>query len=197
MLKRPTGGAFTFVFGGARSGKSALAERIARATGLPKTYIATAEAFDDEMTAKIARHQADRGGDWRTIEAPRALAEAVVDAAGPERVVLIDCLTLWLSNRMLDLGDVDRSDQDAALSDATDAVLAAIAAAGGPVVAVSNEVGCGIAPATSLGRRFRDAQGRLNQRAAAAADRVLFVAAGLSIPMKGRAATPEESEALA
>ena len=167
----------TLVLGGARSGKSALAERLllAEAGGATPHYIATAEALDDEMRARIAHHRAARDGDgWVTVEAPRDLAGAL-SRIPPAAPVLIDCLTLWLSNHLL--ADSDLTAEAAAL----DAALAARAA---PVVAVANEVGLGIVPDNALARRFRDAAGRLNQRLAARAARVYFVAAGLPIALK-------------
>lgn len=169
----------TLVLGGARSGKSALAERLARQSGLARCYLATAQAFDDEMAERIARHRADRAADaWTTIEAPVALLEALRSEAAPSRILLVDCLTLWLSNIML-------AERDVMAEQA--ALLLALAEARGPVILVSNEVGLGIVPETPLGRRFRDAQGRLNQAVAAVADRVLFVAAGLPLVLKGAA----------
>jgi len=164
------------VLGGARSGKSALAERFARDSGGQRCYIATAEAFDTEMAERIARHRADRGRDWRTIEAPRALPEALAEAAADAgNVVLVDCLTLWLSNLMLD---------DVEVEAATDALLSALDGARAPVILVSNEVGMSIVPATPLGRSFRDAQGVLNARVAAAATDVFLVTAGLPLRLK-------------
>lgn len=179
--------ASTLVLGGARSGKSATAEKIAvgaaAARGRRPIYIATAEARDGEMAARIARHRIDRGPDWRTVEAPLELEAALRETATDGAVVLVDCLTLWLTNNML-------ADDGAATDDALEAAGAALlrtaAGADATIVFVSNEVGLGIAPATPLGRRFRDAQGRLNQAAAAAAERALFVAAGLPLALKGR-----------
>jgi len=166
----------TLVLGGARSGKSALAERLIRATGKAPVYIATAEARDDEMRARIARHRADRGaGGWRTIEAPRDLPGALA-GIGPQEAVLIDCATLWLTNVMLAGGDTQA---EAA------AWFAAMAASQAPVVVVSNEVGQGIVPENALARRFRDAQGRLNQQLAARADCAFVVFAGLPLVLKG------------
>jgi adenosylcobinamide kinase/adenosylcobinamide-phosphate guanylyltransferase len=165
----------TLVLGGARSGKSRLAERLVAGAGpgATPTYIATAQAFDDEMTARIARHREERGDRWITIEAPHDLPQAV--AAAPPAPLLVDCLTLWLSNRMLAGADVETDRED---------LLQALGDRGGATVVVSNETGLGIVPDTPLGRRFRDAQGTLNQRVAAAADCVAFVAAGLPMLLK-------------
>lgn len=162
----------TLVLGGARSGKSARA--LALADARPRTFVATAEPLDAEMAERIERHKAERGADWALVEAPLDIAAAVVEGAGG--TVVVDCLTLWLSNAMHRERDVTAG---------TEAFLAAVAAAPGRVVVVSNEIGLGLAPMESLSRRFRDAQGRLNQRVAAAADRVEFVAAGLPLVLKG------------
>jgi adenosylcobinamide kinase / adenosylcobinamide-phosphate guanylyltransferase len=163
----------TLIFGGARSGKSRLAESLAWGE---KHYIATAQAFDDEMRERINQHQQQRGEQWVTheeqFELPRILAE--LDQAG--RFVLIDCLTLWLSN--LILAERDWQGPTTALC----GVLQRMAA---DVVLVSNEVGLSIVPDNKLGRQFRDAQGLLNQHVAAAADNVIFVAAGLPMVLKG------------
>jgi adenosyl cobinamide kinase/adenosyl cobinamide phosphate guanylyltransferase len=164
----------TLVLGGARSGKSRLAEGLIAALPPPWTYIATAEAGDAEMAARIEGHRARRGGAWRTVEASRNLAQAL-SACGAEPV-LVDCLTLWLSNLMLAEADVDA---EIAQLERT------LAAAGGPRVVVANEVGSGIVPGTPLGRRFRDLQGVLNQRIAARADRVILTVAGLPLALKG------------
>ena len=168
------GRSLTFLLGGARSGKSAHAEKLATALPAPWTYIATAEAYDGEMTERIALHRSRRGEGWRTVDAPLDLAGAL-RALPDGQPVLVDCLTLWLSNHMLAEHDVD------ALSDELETVLAAPR---GPWFVVSNEVGMGIVPDNALGRRFRDAQGRLNQRIAARADRVLFMVAGLPMQVK-------------
>ncbi|MEO1328804.1 MAG: bifunctional adenosylcobinamide kinase/adenosylcobinamide-phosphate guanylyltransferase [Pseudomonadota bacterium] len=167
----------TLVLGGARSGKSAHAERRARETGRARVYIATAEAWDEEMRERIARHRADRGAGWTTVEAPHDLVETITTWTDPARCVLVDCLTLWLSNRLLAEADLEKE---------TDALCAAIEAATGPLICVSNEVGLGLVPETPLGRRFRDAQGRVNQRVAEISDRVEFVAAGLPLVLKGK-----------
>ncbi len=168
----------TLVLGGARSGKSAYAEKLARETGLFCVYIATAQAFDDEMRERITRHQADRASDgWHTVEEPIGLAAVIARNAKPDAVLLVDCLTLWLSNIMLSGRDVGAMQE---------ALIRILEAAKGPVMLVSNEVGMGIVPETRLGRDFRDAQGRLNQAVAAIIPRVVFVAAGLPLVLKGR-----------
>ena len=158
------------VLGGARSGKSAYAQRLAEAMAAERLYLATAEAGDAEMAARIARHQAGRGGGWTTREAPLALAEALGAEARVGRVVLVDCITLWLSNLMA--ADRDTESEVAGLVDV-------IGALQGPAIFVSNEVGMGVVPETRLGRDFRDAQGRANQEVARACDAAVFVAAGL------------------
>jgi adenosylcobinamide kinase/adenosylcobinamide-phosphate guanylyltransferase len=165
---------FSLIVGGARSGKSRLAERLATAADLPRTYIATAEIWDDEMRVRIDRHIADRGANWATVEAPRDIAGALAQSNG---VVLIDCATLWLTNVMLGGGDI--------LAE-TGRLLAAIDAYPAPVIVVSNEVGWGIVPDNKLSRDFRDEQGRLNQRLAEAANLVAGVMAGLPLVLKGQ-----------
>ena len=165
----------TLVVGGARSGKSRYAESLVMGFPPPWLYVATAEPLDGEMTARIAAHRARRGADWRAIEAPRDLAGPLADnMAG--RAVLVDCLTLWLSNLMLADADVEAE---------TERLEAVLARSSAPLVLVSNEVGSGIVPDNALGRRFRDAQGRLNQRMAARANRVVLMVAGLPLVVKG------------
>ncbi len=166
------------VLGGARSGKSRHAEALVESWPAPWTYIATAEAFDAEMAARIAEHRARRPTGWETLEAPRDLP-GVLAGVPPARPVLVDCLTLWLSNLLLAERDLEAEGERLA---------AALAQRAGPVVLVSNEVGWGIVPETPLGRRFRDAQGRLNQRMAAVADRVVLVVAGIPVAIKGAVA---------
>ncbi len=163
------------VLGGARSGKSRYAEtHILAAPGAP-VYIATAQAFDDEMAERIARHRNDRGPGWRTVEAPLDLPDAIAAERGAGAAVLVDCLTLWASNLLLADMDVEA---------ATDWLVEAVRGHDGPLVLVANEVGLGIVPDNALARRFRDAAGRMNQAVAAAVDEVVFVAAGLPLTLK-------------
>jgi adenosylcobinamide kinase / adenosylcobinamide-phosphate guanylyltransferase len=164
----------TFVIGGARSGKSRYAESLIAALPPPWNYVATAEPGDEEMTARIDTHRQRRGADWRTIEAPYDLQAAL--AACGDGPVLVDCLTVWLSNLMLADMDVEK---------AIEKLETALAAAAAPLVVVANEVGLGIVPSFPLGRRFRDSQGILNQRIAARADRVVLMVAGLPLAVKG------------
>ncbi|MBC7521309.1 MAG: bifunctional adenosylcobinamide kinase/adenosylcobinamide-phosphate guanylyltransferase [Sandarakinorhabdus sp.] len=165
----------TFFLGGARSGKSRLAQQLAEAQSGALVYLATGQAFDAEMVDRIQRHRADRGPRWRTVDCPLELPAAIAREAVTGNVVLVDCLTLWSSNLLL---------ADADASAAANDLLAAIAAATGPVILVSNEVGLGIVPDNALARRFRDDVGRLHQAVAALADAVHFVAAGLSLRLK-------------
>jgi adenosylcobinamide kinase/adenosylcobinamide-phosphate guanylyltransferase len=167
----------TLILGGARSGKSRHAEQIigSALTGElyeSATYLATAEALDDEMKARIAEHQGRRGAFWRTVEEPLDLVGALTANVDPARPILVDCLTLWLGNLMGAERDIDAE---------TTALAARLQDFAGPVVLVSNEVGLGIVPDNALAREFRDHAGRLNQTVADIADRVLFVAAGLPL----------------
>ena len=170
----------TLVLGGARSGKSRHAEQtIESALGggvyEGATYLATAEALDSEMKARITEHRARRGEGWRTVEEPLDLVGALAANADPARPILVDCLTLWLGNVMGAGRDIDAE---------TAALAACLQVIGGPVVLVSNEVGLGIVPDNALARAFRDHAGRLNQAVAAIADHVVFVAAGLPLVLK-------------
>jgi adenosyl cobinamide kinase/adenosyl cobinamide phosphate guanylyltransferase len=164
----------TLVLGGARSGKSRYAEGLVAALPPPWVYVATAGAGDDEMAERIATHRARRGPQWQTIEAPRDLGTALKSCRSTP--VLVDCLTLWLSNLMLAEADIEAE---------VTHLETALAAMTAPVALVSNEVGYGIVPDYPLGRRFRDHQGILNQRIAARADRVVLVVAGLPLAVKG------------
>lgn len=174
----------TLILGGARSGKSTYAEQLAAAASGRVTYVATAQAWDDEMRERIARHRAERPVNWQTVEAPHGVAAALADAP-PADVVLLDCLTLLASNVILALPEpVETAAAEAALQAEVNALLAAYAAGNASWIIVSNEVGLGIVPAYPLGRVYRDALGRANQRLAAAADRVLFMVAGLPMTVK-------------
>lgn len=165
----------SLVLGGASSGKSAYAEKLLLGVAARPAYIATAQAFDAEMAEKIARHKEARGTGWLTIEAPTDLAGAIAGAGGADGI-LIDCATLWLSNLMLAEADIEAAEA---------AAFEALENRTCPVVVVSNEVGHGIVPDTSMGRRFRHIQGGFNQRLAARADRVVAVMAGLPLALKG------------
>jgi adenosylcobinamide kinase/adenosylcobinamide-phosphate guanylyltransferase len=165
----------TLVLGGARSGKSRYAESLITALPPPWIYVATAQACDGEMAQRIAQHRARRAAAWRTLEAPDDLVPAI-GAPPASAPLLVDCLTLWLSNRMLVEAGIDAE---------ISAVEAGLAARMGPVVLVSNEVGCGIVPENALARRFRDLQGALNQRLAARADCVVLLVAGTPLVVKG------------
>jgi len=166
------------ILGGARSGKSALAERMAADSGLEVVYLATAQALDGEMAARIAHHRAQRPGYWHCVEEPLALADALRAHARADRCVLVDCLTLWLSNL---LGDADGE----RFARERQALLDVLPDLSGNILLVSNEVGLGIVPMGELSRRFVDEAGRLHQALATVCERVLFVAAGLPLALKG------------
>ena len=167
---------FTFVFGGAASGKSAYAEQLVVSSGKTKVYLATSQVFDAEMQAKIDRHLLQRGSGWRTVEAPLELADTLSELTADD-ICLIDCATMWLSNHLLAEND---------LIAAQDRLLNAIANTQATVVVVSNEVGHGIVPDNALARQFREAQGRLNIVLAAQADLVISVTVGLPHVLKGQ-----------
>jgi adenosylcobinamide kinase/adenosylcobinamide-phosphate guanylyltransferase len=170
-----SGLATTLVLGGARSGKSAFAEQLIGDSGLARIYLATATADDNEMQTRIAHHRISRGEGWTTIEEPLALVDALTREATDGRAVLVDCLTLWLSN--LIFAERDPEIEARRLTRFLDVAKY-------PIVLVSNEVGLGLVPETPLGRAFRDAQGRLNQIVAAAVPNVVFIAAGLPLWLK-------------
>ena len=169
-------GRTALVLGGARSGKSAFSERLAQTTGLERHYIATGRAYDDEMRERITRHQDDRGPSWVTHEEPVELVRTLRAIDAPGRVILVDCLTLWVTNLMM--ADEDIAARSAALAEQ----LASFEA---KIILVSNEVGLGIVPENKMAREFRDHAGRLHQQIAAVVDEVFFVAAGLPLRMKG------------
>ncbi len=163
----------TLVLGGARSGKSAYAEGLIEAAG-GGIYLATAEALDAEMRERVQDHRSRRGNLWRTVEEPLDLSGAL--RANGDNPILVDCLTLWLSNIMAAGGDIEYE---------LTLLISTVSECRAPVVVVSNEVGLGIVPDNGLARAFRDHAGRMNQQLAAVADRVVFVAAGLPLVMKG------------
>lgn len=165
----------TLILGGARSGKSRFAEQLLDRVPRNRAYLATSEIFDDEMAERVRLHRAQRGENWRTVEEPLAMAEALVKETDRGDAILVDCLTLWLSNLM-------GANRDIAAETAQ--LVACLPQLGGPVVFVSNEVGLGIVPDNALARQFRDHAGRLNQAVAAAADQVFFIAAGLPLRLK-------------
>ena len=164
----------TFILGGARSGKSTFAEQLAEQCSSP-VYLATGQAFDDEMRQRINEHQSQRGKHWTTVEEALELPAAITRLAKPQNVVLVDCLTLWLSNLLHAQHDVDA---------AITALVASLSATQGSVILVSNEVGLGIVPDNALAREFRDHAGRLHQAVAAVAQRVYFVVAGIPTVIK-------------
>ena len=164
------------VLGGARSGKSRHAQALAERMAAERIFIATGQAFDDEMRERIARHRADRDASWRTIEAPIALPQAIRDHGDKSAVLLVDCLTLWLSNLLLAEADLDAASDD---------LVSAIGERSAAMLFVANEVGFGIVPDNALARRFRDAAGRLNQRLAAECDVTDLVVAGIPLRLRG------------
>ncbi len=178
----------TLIFGGARSGKSAYAERLAIATGKPVIYLATAQAGDTEMQARIAHHQARRPASWRTLECTTALAQTILQASTPDNLILIDCLTLWLSNLLfadnIDFPEIGSITPPENFSIQRSAFLRALENIPGDLIMVSNEVGMGIIPQGAISRWFVDEAGRLNQAVAAQCQQVSWVAAGLPLHFK-------------
>jgi len=182
----------TLVLGGARSGKSAYAERLAQASNKEVVYVATSRAGDAEMAVRIAHHREQRPGHWRTVEEELALAAVLREHCAPQRLVLVDCLTLWLSNLMFCDGRAWPEVGEATLPERFHQERAALlelldGGAAGDIVFVSNEVGMGIVPWGAVSRCFADEAGRLNQAVAARADHAVFVAAGLPLVLKGSA----------
>lgn len=181
----------TFVFGGARSGKSGYAESLAEASGKPVVYVATAQGGDSEMQDRIAHHRARREAAWQTVEEPIALGNALREFSAPGNLVLVDCLTIWLSNLLFfedkiypDIGRIEAPER---FQCERVALLAAIEEVPGELVFVSNEVGMGIVPQGAVSRWFVDEAGRLNQAVAARCERAVWVAAGLPLALKGKA----------
>ena len=171
----------TFILGGCRSGKSGLALRTANAAAAEqRIFIATAVAFDAEMQDRVRRHQAERGAGWRTLEVPLSLPEALAEHGREGRVILVDCLTLWVSNLLLKLED------PAAVESRIAELVRTVKASAGPVILVSNEVGLGVVPDSQLGRQFRDLAGLANQSMAACASEVIMTVAGIPVVIKPR-----------
>ncbi len=168
----------TLILGGMRSGKSRLAEQRAQASGLPVTYLATATVQDDEMRARVAHHQAQRPGHWQLVEEPLALAAALQHYAAEQRCVLVDCLTLWLTNLLC-------AEDEARLRSEISALLDVLPTLPGEIILVSNETGMGIVPLGELTRRYCDEAGRLHQAVAQHCDKVVLTVAGLPLPLKG------------
>ena len=164
------------LLGGARSGKSARAVKLAEAAAAPVVFIATGEGRDDEMAARIDEHRRERPADWVTVEEPLELAGAV-RALAPDAFAIVDCLTLWVSNAL------ERGDGEEAIVAEATTVAETLAARDAPAVVISNEVGLGIVPANELARRFRDVLGRVNATAAGCADRALLVVAGRTLAL--------------
>lgn len=179
----------TFILGGARSGKSAYAERLATESGKEVVYIATAEAKDGEMADRIVHHRERRDPAWTTVEEPLALGDAILQWSNTERILLIDCLTLWLSNLLFsekqDYPDIGGITPPARFDQERQRFLHALEQASGSLIIVSNEVGMGVVPQGAISRWFVDEAGRLNQAVAARADRAIWIAAGLPLVLKG------------
>lgn len=173
----------TLITGGVRSGKSRFAEQLAQQYGAPLCYLATAQALDGEMNERIARHQTRRGNDWQTVEEPLALPQALTQLDGKHRVILVDCVTLWLTNLLLrpELPDAER--EDALLADVR-RLTTTLRGMTTPTILVTNEVGMGIVPEHQLGRLFRDLAGQANQLLAASCDEVYAVISGIPLKLK-------------
>jgi len=169
-----------FITGGARSGKSAFALNLANSMGKRKCYLATAQALDSEMEERIAKHKEERGPDWDSIEEPLLLAEMMHGAKGRYDVILLDCLTLWVSNLMHELNTFD----SLLLATRLDQLLSACITSSSIIIVVSNEVGLGIVPENKLAREFRDIAGTANQLFAKAADEAYFVVSGIPLKLK-------------
>ncbi len=166
----------TVVIGGAASGKSVFAEKLVMSSNKPRVYIATAQAYDKEMDAKIAKHKTQRGPDWETYEEPLA-PWSVLKTIDASNIILLDCATFWLSNTLLGDHDLDAANEQ---------FLLGLQSFNGSLVIVTNEVGQGVVPDSALGRTFRQHQGALNQQLAALADLVILVTAGLPLALKGQ-----------
>lgn len=178
------------IIGGARSGKSVHAEKLAQESGLRVIYVATAQIFDDEMARRVAAHQARRPPRWELVESPLDLFTALSCNASPDTCLLVDCLTLWLSNILFAGKAAKQTEAGQAIEcplfrQEIQALVGGLQQLPGRIILVSNEIGCGIVPMNAVSRLFADEQGRLNQQIAAVCDRVTFVAAGLPLVLKG------------
>ncbi len=172
----------TFILGGARSGKSSYAEKLATDSGLTITYIATAQIYDDEFKQRVALHKASRPAHWPTVEAHHKLADALLKASQPDNCVIVDCLTVWLAQCIC---SECAPPEGVNWQDERRDFLSQLAQTHSKVILVSNEVGMGIVPLGEINRQFQDEQGRLNQAVAQLADKVFFIAAGLPLKLKG------------
>lgn len=172
----------TLVLGGARSGKSSYAEKLARESGLPVTYIATAQVFDDEFKTRVQHHKDRRPASWTLVEEPHRLAQTLTRLAKPNHCLIVDCLTVWLAQWICDDCNPPR---DSSWQLECEAFLKLIPMFSGNIILVSNEVGLGIVPLGEINRQFQDEQGRLNQAVAEIANSVVFIAAGLPLKLKG------------
>jgi adenosylcobinamide kinase / adenosylcobinamide-phosphate guanylyltransferase len=187
-----------FVTGGARSGKSSFAQQLAASTGHAVVFVATMEPLDEELVARVSRHRAERPPAWQTVEVPADVVRAV-ETASSEACVLLDCLSLWVANRLLALGDEPSqaalATLETALDEEVDALLAIAETRDAPTIVVSNEVGAGVVPESPLGRAYRDLLGRVNQRAAASATRAWLLVAGRALPLPDAAPWQTEGPA--
>jgi adenosylcobinamide kinase / adenosylcobinamide-phosphate guanylyltransferase len=166
-----------FVVGGCRSGKSRHAQELAeKITDIHRVFIATCVPYDEEMKDRVRRHQKDRGSTWTTVDAPVELAEAILKQSQNAQVILADCLTLWMSNLLMESENLESRVEE---------LTVAINKAQCPVIIVSNEVGTGIVPKNALARQYRDAAGFANQKVAACVDKVIWMVAGIPVPVKG------------
>ena len=179
----------TLVFGGVRSGKSTHAEQLAAASGKTVVYVATAQAGDREMAVRIARHRQQRNPAWTTVEEPLTLGAVITQWSAPDRLILVDCLTIWLSNLLFaqaqTFPEVGEIIPPACFHEERERFLQALAQATGDVILVSNEVGMGVIPQGAISRWFVDEAGRLNQAVAASCERALWIAAGMPLVLKG------------
>lgn len=172
----------TLVLGGARSGKSSYAEKLATESGLPVTYIATAQVFDDEFKTRVQHHKDRRPASWTLVEEPHRIAQTFTRLAKPNHCLIVDCLTVWLAQWICDDCNPPK---DSNWQLEREAFLTLLPTLTGTIILVSNEVGMGIVPLGEINRQFQDEQGRLNQAVAEIANSVVFIAAGLPLKLKG------------